>query len=160
MCGMLGKDACSLWSKRTKKLHNYSTVKGVIGWARLWSICSESGHLYSRLFLWCIGNLFLSCSSYTVRRNFSNWSTLLWKGRALVSQLDGGFHEQYFAYEWTIVQAIFWHYQTFSSIFWVFFTSQLSSENNGHVRSGIGSWFISWQNPNKPSFLWLRFWQA
>ena len=91
-------------------------------------LCSSQYiHLYLRLFLWFVGILFLLCSSYTVRRNFSNWSTLLWKRRALVSQLDGGFHEQYFAYEWTIVQAIFWHCQTFSSIFWVFFTSQLSS---------------------------------
>ena len=94
-------------------------------------LCSSQYiHLYLRLFLWFVGILFLLCSSYTVRRNFLNWSTLLWKGRALVSQLDGGFHEQYFAYEWTIVQAIFWHYQTFSSIFWVFFTSQLSSVFN------------------------------
>ena len=46
---------------------------------------------------------------------------------SLVSQLDGGFHVQYFAYEWTIVQAITWPYQTFWSIFWVFFTSELSS---------------------------------
>ena len=46
---------------------------------------------------------------------------------SLVSQLDGGLHVQYFAYEWTIVQALTWHCQMFWSIFWFFFMSELSS---------------------------------
>ena len=51
-------------------------------------LCSSQYiHLYLRLFLWFVGILFLLCSSYTVRRNFSNWSTLLQGVRKFPPQL-------------------------------------------------------------------------
>ena len=46
---------------------------------------------------------------------------------SVVSQLDGGLHVQYLAYEWTIVQGVTWHCQTLWSIFLLFLTFELSS---------------------------------
>ena len=56
----------------------------------------------------------------------------------LVSQLDGGLHVQYLAYEWAIVQGLAWHFQMSWSIFWLFFTSQTSSEHIRAVQGVVG----------------------
>ena len=61
------------------------------------------------------------------KEGFFKLDTPLTKGLSLVSQLDGGLHEQYLAYEWTIVQVVTWHCQRFWSISWLFFTPELSS---------------------------------